>query len=537
MEGKRTSRWLVTNRFLLIVSLWLQHGGCADGLSAFAFAYKDRAVISPVAKRNQTIAGRASEIHRVGNLILKAHLSATSGDGGADDDDDDDDNLVSSSAVVTNSFQQRGMSLSLAMTYFTVMGAKCALPAVLSLLMAPDTGLTFPPTSKTDMMMMMMTPQQLVARLLTLATLAIALGKLLLGPLIDHWGGIFSLQVALTLLMILLGTIASCQSFAVFAVAWIAVDFIFSSCWAGCINAIHQSFPSTQWAAQIGTLAAAARTGNAAGFAIFAAVLHGLESKMRQAWRPVFALAAVAQVVPLVLLHIFGTNRGKNKFEPKSMAKNNKPSFGLSLMTLKREASTLDFWLHFVNRSVLMVYASFLLFVPTLMKQVYQSSSSFAAQVGSIYALGCLLSVTAGSRLYPTLKRKEKLLLLTFLLGGAILSSFGQLGHMSGWWKLGSWGSAMLLFFWGVAFSIPFYIPGSLFALERGGKESSATITDIFDAGGFGLLAGFNGYVASIAEPTDPLAWRGTFRITTVCAILSYISLSLATWRENRYKH
>ena len=32
-------------------------------------------------------------------------------------------------------------------------------------------------------------------------------------------------------------------------------------------------------------------------------------------------------------------------------------------------------------------------------------------------------------------------------------------------------------------------------ALERGGVQSSATIADVFDIGGFALLALFNGYV------------------------------------------
>ena len=150
-------------------------------------------------------------------------------------------------------FRQRGMSVSLAMTYFTVMGAKCALPAVLSLITSPSTGLSYPVTEGVQ-------PQQLIARVITLATMAIALGKLLLGPLIDRCGGVRSLQISLSALGVLLGLISSCQSFQIFAVAWVFVDFIFSSCWAACINAIHQSFPEPAWAAQIGTLASAART-------------------------------------------------------------------------------------------------------------------------------------------------------------------------------------------------------------------------------------------------------------------------------------
>ena len=56
-------------------------------------------------------------------------------------------------------------------------------------------------------------------------------------------------------------------------------------------------------------------------------------------------------------------------------------------------------------------------------------------------------------------------------------------------------------------------------------------IADVFDIGGFALLAGFNGYVASI-QHSSPSAWIPTFKMTTACAFLSYIALSLAAWRE-----
>lgn len=445
------------------------------------------------------------------------------------------------------SFQQRGMSIALAATYFTVMGAKCALPAVLSLVTSPSTGLTFPNGRE---------PQQLFSRLLTLSTLAIAAGKLLLGPVIDRCGGVFSLQVALSLLALLMGLISTSQSFQVFAVAWIFVDFIFSSCWAACINAIHQSFPQHLWPAQIGTLASAARTGNAAAFALFAWILHVFQPRMRQTWRPVFAIAAVSQIVPVLLLSYFRPpppqqhQQQRRKDVPKTTLSSplRKPnnvteeakdaeeevSIGSSLSILRREICTLDFWLHLVNRSVLMVFASFLLFVPTLLMQVYHTTSSAASQVASIYALGCLLSLTLGSQSYAKLStRRSKLAALAVLLGGATVSSVGQLGHVAGWWELSATASTILLFVWGLSFAIPFYIPPSLYALTRGGKQSSATIADVFDIGGFGLLAGFNGYVASI-EHANLAAWVPTFQMTTACALASYISLSLAAWRENQ---
>jgi MFS family permease len=397
------------------------------------------------------------------------------------------------------------------------MGAKCALPSVLSLLTAPSTGLTFPVGK---------VPSELIAKQLTLSTMAIAVGKLILGPVIDYYGGVFSLKVALLALAAALGIISVSQSFQVFAVAWICVDFIFSSCWAACIHAIHQTFPSQQWATQIGYLAAAARTGNALAFTLFAWVLHLTQPLTRQAWRPVFGLAAILQFVPVCLLTFFG-----NAQQTETIHAVERPTLAESLKTVRQELTKLDFWLQLINRSALMIFASFLLFIPTLMTHVYGTTPAVASQVGSLFALGCLLSVTSGSAVYPTLPWTGKLKMTTALLGTGILSSVGQLGHVSGWWELNATISSTLIFLWGLAVAIPFYLPSSLYALAKG--RSSATIADMFDIGSFSLLAFFNGYVASLRH-SDPAAWVGTFQLTTMCAVTSLCSLSFTYWREGQ---
>ena len=426
--------------------------------------------------------------------------------------------------------RERGMTAALFSTYFCVMGAKCALPSVLSLLLNPKTGLDFTAHAPCP-------PQQLMARQLTIATMAVAFGKLLLGPFIDAFGGITSLQVALTALALLLASIASCHAFLTFAVCWVFVDFIFSSCWAACISAIHESFPEQEWAGKVGMLAAAARTGNAAAFSVFSGVLHYTRSNHNNNvnnWRLVFWVSAMMQLIPITLLSYF-TRFDKDTVRQESVASNSRqsssPSLSTSVACLKREAATPEFWFHFVSRSTLMVFGSFLLFVPTLMTNCYGATSAFGAQVGSIFALGCLLSVTFGSQRYSTLSKKHKIGAIIVLLGTATLSALAQLANMRGVLQLSANASAFLLFLWGLCFAVPFYIPPSLYALSRGGKTSSATIADVFDFGGFGLLAIFNGYVASIRH--DVLsAWIPTFEILSFCSLLSLVALSLAVYFE-----
>jgi len=489
------------------------------------------------------------------------------------------------------------MAWSLSLTYFTVMGAKCALPSVLGLLLqdAPM-GLQFHRLASSST-----TKQQAMAQLLTFSTLAVAAGKLVLGPVIDSTGGRVFLQFTLALLAALFGYLGSpalCQGFTGFFVAWMGVDFLFSSCWASCLSAIHASFPSDRWANLIGNLATGARAGNAVAFAVFAQVLQATTtSHQEQPWRWVFGLSAVAQLVPLTMLMYasrrpeqarrvddndsdttLSTMKARQQQQSTIATGNNNNDSSAScgssssspLVLAMKEMKRLNFWMHFCSRSVLMVFASFLLFVPTYMCQAFGTSTARGSQTGSVYALGCLLAVTVGTRLYnafvtgdsggrsstansnsnsnsnnnKVLRRtraKKKTLALSGMMVAAALSSALQWAHCSNRLVLSPVVGSCLFFLWGLAMAIPFYIPPSLYALQRGGTDCSATLMDLFDIGGFGLLATFNGYVAQSTGSSSSStlaarksAWSPTFAMTTACALLSLVTLGIASWREGR---
>ena len=186
-----------------------------------------------------------------------------------------------------------------------------------------------------------------------------------------------------------------------------------------------------------------------------------------------------------------------------------------------------------------MVYISFLLFVPTYMSQVWKASDALAAQAGSIYSLGCLLAVTVGSSLYAQLVPRRQAGTVWVLTGLATLASLGQLLHVRGLatgMPTSSPAAALgSLFVWGASSAIPFYLPPSIYALQRGGQTSSATIADLFDVGGFGLLAIFNAYVGSI-DHVRPEAWTTTFVVSTLCALVSWIALPVAILRQSNHK-
>jgi len=132
--------------------------------------------------------------------------------------------------------------------------------------------------------------------------------------------------------------------------------------------------------------------------------------------------------------------------------------------------------MHLLSRSCLMLIASFLLFVPSYMTNAFQSAPAQSAKVGSLYAIGFLISVSIGSKPFANLSKvKYKVLSTVLLLGLVSCISICQMLHVSGVLTLSTFGGSFSMFLWGVGFAIPFYIPPSLYALHQGGKESSAT--------------------------------------------------------------
>lgn len=433
-----------------------------------------------------------------------------------------------------------GMSAALFATYLSVMGAKCALPSALSLLTAPTSGMSYPSPD--------VSPQKIIAKVLALSTLAISVGKFLLGPVIDTLGGATCLRLTLSALAACLGVIASTGSFSTFARCWILVDFLFSACWAACLNAVHGHFPEEEWAGKVGMLAVAARCGNALAFGVFSGVLgwarrraEAAGSAVGQEWRAVFWASALAQAMPLALLTAFGRRQGGAAATPSAqdiVVETKKVSVRQSLLVLRQAASTPLFWLHLLSRSALMVFASFLLFVPSFMSNGFGLSSGDAARAGSVYALGCLLSVAVGSDRYARLKWRGRAVANTAQMGAAAMCAAALLCHSSNSVPvtLGPSVGVLLMFLWGAAFAVPFYIPPSLYALRTGGRESSATIADAFDLVGFALLAAFNGYAAGF-DHADVRRWTGPFGMLLGCAVISAACLVGANALEGREEY
>ena len=208
-----------------------------------------------------------------------------------------------------------------------------------------------------------------------------------------------------------------------------------------------------------------------------------------------------------------------------------------------------------------MVLVSFLLFIPTFMTQCYEISTAQAARVGSMFALGCLASVSSlaaktypssdsaqamqsksflqsnnNQSLTPVYKRKAYFMAMFLSLSTACLTA--QMLFLKNVINLSSTMGSMLMFLWGFSLAIPFYLPSSMFSLKRGGKEGAATIADAFDVSGFGLLAVFNGFVARVIGGGNfnlvhhKQAWIPVFSLMLGGSIVAMLSLFSAVWLE-----
>ena len=175
--------------------------------------------------------------------------------------------------------EKLGVAAALFATYFSVMFAKCALPSTLPLLLSASSGFDFEAAGDA---------QFLMSRVLSISTVFLAIGKVVLGPVIDSFTGVPSLKAALFTLAVCLCTISKATTFRMFAVAWVVIGFVFSACWAACLNAVHGYFEQSEWPSIVSLLAIAARTGNAVAFAFFGLVLSIFGRSRADAWRLVF---------------------------------------------------------------------------------------------------------------------------------------------------------------------------------------------------------------------------------------------------------
>jgi predicted MFS family arabinose efflux permease len=310
------------------------------------------------------------------------------------------------------------------------------------------------------------------------ATLACLAGKTLLGPATDQVGGKRSLVFAMAATSAMLAGIATTSNATMFACMWYLVSLFYSGTWGAVASIIRTNFQRKDWAKQLGYVAASSRLGSLTSSLMFGALL---DSPL--GWRGVFWASALTQAL-VVLVFVAAWPKHGVLQSASVHGKASAPGMSqLSIQDVLRVcAANQRFWMMLIAKSLLMVVGQFIGFIPLFLASLPSVSKGRAATYSSVFALGSLVSNLLGSRFYGPLSNLRKVYVISTCLMVSVLCA----GLLSGWYMKMPLGAMLfILGMWGLSWSVPFYIPPGVYALEVGGDAHAAFVTNVFDAGGF----------------------------------------------------
>jgi MFS family permease len=361
-----------------------------------------------------------------------------------------------------------------------------------------------------------------VSRTLFFSALAIAAGKATLGPVIDRLSGPLATSILLPLLSLLFLLISSPSSSAPLILgSLVLVDFVFSAAWPSLVSSLQHSLPPQSYAPAVGQAALAGRLGCAASFPLGGALLRRTGD-----WRSLYTLAAAATLAPFVLLVSSSVRAGARPpsavVPPPPAAR---PSLRHSFSALSAAARTGQFWLYFIPRSLLMVYSSFLLFLPLYLSTAHPSISPRAASlVCSLYSLGSIASLRLLSGSFSSLPPRARARRAAALLAVATIVPLVLASPLAG--SLSAPIVGGLFFLYGFSFSLPFYVPPTLYVMN---SPSPASLDNAFDLAGFLFLSGANAFAATVGGRGE---WRAIFLALGAIGAVSCVSMTAALARE-----
>ena len=130
-----------------------------------------------------------------------------------------------------------------------------------------------------------------------------------------------------------------------------------------------------------------------------------------------------------------------------------------------------------------MVSAQFSNYLSAFVRASFGLSPGAAAHMTSAFHLGCLIATTAGARAYAKLPPRSRRLFLAGALALTTACPAALLAHAGGVRTLSAGVVRVVLFAWGLAACVPFYIPPTAFALRFGGARHASLVTNLVDSG------------------------------------------------------
>jgi len=166
--------------------------------------------------------------------------------------------------------------------------------------------------------------------------------------------------------------------------------------------------------------------------------------------------------------------------------------------------ATVDFWLMFVPKVVLFTYTQFFMnFMGQLLHSSYGYDHGAATSLAGVGQGGSVVGLlVVGNMVYKAMPPRQQHALVAFLL--LVCAVVPALLAFAPSLPFDMAPLAMpLLFCWGLAYALPFYLPPGEFAMRIGGKTASALFTNLFDAGGFTLCFFWNGWASKSTKDGD----------------------------------
>ena len=405
--------------------------------------------------------------------------------------------IVTAHQIVDNKAQNTNkplLSALLSMSYMSIIVSIMTLPVCLS---AMNADVTFYGN----------TAATYLSQMFAVATMATMFGKFLLGPPTDFFGGERTLKVTMLMTSVFLFYCSISSNVQLFGLLWIALSFVYASAWGAIGKIIRERFSSNEWSGQLGAVAAGSRAGSMGSSLLFAGVL------LHHGWRTVFRVAAGIQAIILVCYHLLNKQvvtplsnsvwAASSPSSPSSSSSNasSKNDDETVSAVIKRVTGRTEFWLMLAGKVSLMCVGQFISFMPLYMSTGFQMAAPQAAAASSAFACGSLISSVLVTKMYQNMTNAQQVRTITalncfnFLLPALLWAHHRH--FLPSVLSVTASTAPLILFVWGAAWMLPFYIPPGVLALHLGGTAHAALLTNLFDAAGFSAASVLSYYAMS----------------------------------------
>ena len=363
-----------------------------------------------------------------------------------------------------------------------------------------------------------------VGLLLSAVSIVCLGGKFLGAAVTDKLGGwlvliaVFAIWIVATIGAVIASTVD------LFGYAWLLNSFAYTITWGAVVQVIGANYGDQERPAELAKASSASRFGATIGNIVFGQLLSaGLT--WRQVCMPMVPLQAV-----LLLMCIYKWNANKAAAAaPAAKKADGKKADEPPPTSIVGAVLSIDFWLMLIPKAVLFTYTQFFMnYIPQLLNVQYGYDDGMAATLGGVAQGGSVVGLlVVGNMFYKSLDKTNKVYLVFLLLALCATAPFAlSLGPT----VLPKAAVVPLTCLWGLAYALPFYIPPGEFAMQIGGKSSTALFTNMFDAAGFGMSAVWNPWASSIAKTGD---FKVVLQSQAIFGAISMLCMPLCMYRQN----